>query len=99
MLRHPNRNVGALNRASGRPLLALRFEARQDALVGTALARPELLRPLRLADLATHRRGAHQSQFRLDPFAWDAIPAALERGRTELVISRASSGPEEGAHG
>ena len=87
------------DRASGRPLLALRFEARQDALVGTALARPELLRPLRLADLATHRRGAHQSQFRLDPFAWDAIPAALERGRTELVISRASSGPEEGAHG
>jgi 8-oxo-dGTP diphosphatase len=81
------------DRTSGRPLLALRFQGRRGELVGTALARPDLLRGLRLTLLAPHRRGAHQSQFVLGQNAWYGVPQILERCRAELVIDR--EGPSD----
>jgi 8-oxo-dGTP diphosphatase len=77
------------DRATGRPLVALRWDPRRATLAATALADPAVLAELRLIDLEENRAGPHRSRFRGEPGeeGADRLDEVLRLSRAALVTS------------
>lgn len=75
------------DRETGRPLVSFAWDPRRAVLTGTALAEPEALAAVGLADLAPHRTGAHRSRFDVDTGdeGADRLDAVLRLSRAALV--------------
>jgi len=82
-LRIKDRNIG-------RSLVALRWDARGKALIGTALAEPADLGGIGLTELVENRTGPHRSRFKAEPMhqGADRLDEVLHLSRAALITGR-----------
>lgn len=75
------------DRATGRPLVTLRWDPRRTTLAGTALADPAVLAELGLIDLAGNCVGPHRSRFWAEPGeeGVDRLDEVLRMSRAALI--------------